>query len=79
MRRMVQAAPSVTLHMPEATSALRSVRTRPLNFDIMLPLVLVAVDPAVQQLARDGRLGPSESFCHVRHVVSAAEHELDAE
>ena len=38
MRRMVQSAPSVTLHMPEATSALRSAHTRPLKFDIMLPL-----------------------------------------
>ena len=38
MRRMVQSAHSVTLHMPEATSALRSVHTRPRNFDIMLPL-----------------------------------------
>ena len=38
MRRMVQAAFGVTLHMPEATSALRSVHTKPLNFDIMLPL-----------------------------------------
>ena len=38
MRRIVQSAPSVTLHMPEATSALRSAHTRPLKFDIMLPL-----------------------------------------
>ena len=41
-------------------------------------VVLVAVDPAVQQFARDGRLRPPERFCYVRHVVSAAEHELDA-
>ena len=45
---------------------------------VRAPVVLVAVDPAVQQFARDGRLRPPERFCHVRHVVSAAEHELDA-
>ena len=38
MRRMVQAAPGVTLRMPEATSALRSAHMRFLDFDIMLPL-----------------------------------------
>ena len=41
-------------------------------------VVLVAVDPAVQQLARDGRLRPPERFGYAGHVVSAAEHELDA-
>ena len=48
---MVQAAPGVTLHMPEATSALRSVRTRPLNFDIMLPLPGARRELAVALLA----------------------------
>ena len=38
MSRMVQAALGVTLHMPESTSALRSVHTRSLNYDITLPL-----------------------------------------
>ena len=41
-------------------------------------VVLVAVDPAVQQFARDGRLRPPERFGYGSHVVSAAEHELDA-
>ena len=36
------------------------------------------VDPAVQQLPRDGRLRPPERFGYAGHVVSAAEHELDA-
>ena len=51
MRRIVQAALGVTLHMPEATSALRSVRTRPLNFDIMLPLPGARRELAVALLA----------------------------
>ena len=51
MRRMAQAAPSVALHMPEATSALRSVRTRPLDFDIMLPLPGARSELAVTSLA----------------------------
>ena len=46
MRRMVQAAPSVALHMPEATSALRSVHTSLLDADdaepVEDPLPLVA-------------------------------------
>ena len=50
-RRMVQAALSVTLHMPEATSALRSVHTRPLNFGIMLPLPGARRELAVASLA----------------------------
>ena len=45
---------------------------------VRAPVVLVAVDPAVQQLSRDGRLRPPERFGYAGHVVSAAEHELDA-
>ena len=51
MRRMVQAAPSVALHMPEATSALRSVHTSLLDFDIMLPLPGARRELAVTSLA----------------------------
>ena len=51
MRRMVQSAHSVTLHMPEATSALRSARTRPPDFDIMLPLPGARRELAVTSLA----------------------------
>lgn len=51
IRRMVQSAPSVTLHMPEATSALRSAHTRPLKFDIMLPLPGARFELAVTWLA----------------------------
>jgi len=50
-RRMVQAALSVTLHMPEATSALRSVHTSLLDFDIMLPLPGARSELAVTWLA----------------------------
>ena len=78
-RRMVQAALSVTLHMPEATSRaascdrfaarlrlglpslrsahLRSAHTRPLKFDIMLPLPQVQVEALdVRLLARAVRV-----------------------
>ena len=51
MRRMAQAAPSVALHMPEATSALRSVHTSLLDFDIMLPLPVARSELAVTSLA----------------------------
>ena len=51
MRRMAQAAPSVALHMPEATSALRSVHTSLLDFDIMLPLPVARSELAVTWLA----------------------------
>ena len=40
--------------------------------------MLVAVDPAVQQLPRDRRLRPPERLGYAGHVASAAEHELDA-
>ena len=50
-RRMVQAAPGVTLHMPEATSALRSVHTSLLDFDIMLQLPGARFELAVALLA----------------------------
>ena len=51
MRRMAQAAPGVALQMPEATSALRSARTRPPDFDIMLPLPGARRELAVTSLA----------------------------
>ena len=51
MRRMAQAAPSVALHMPEATSALRSVHTSLLDFDIMLLLPGARFELAVALLA----------------------------
>ena len=51
MRRMAQAAPGVALHMPEATSALRSVHTSLLDFDIMLPLPGARRELAVALLA----------------------------
>ena len=51
MRRMAQAAPSVALHMPESTSALRSVHTSLLDFDIMLPLPGARRELAVTSLA----------------------------
>ena len=41
-------------------------------------VVLAAVDPAVQQFSRDGRLRSPERFGYGSHVVPAAEHELDA-
>ena len=60
---MVQSAPSVTLHMPEATSALRSVHTRPRNFDIMLPLPGASFELAVTLLASG--LSPTLAFSWV--------------
>jgi len=63
---------------------LEAVEDRPRAFvvahaqPVRAPVVLVAVDPAVQQLARDGRLRPPERPGDVRHAPSAAEHELDA-
>ena len=51
MRRMVQAAPGGALHMPEATSALRSEHTSLLDFDIMLPLPGARRELAVTSLA----------------------------
>ena len=51
MRRMAQAAPSVALHMPESTSALRSAHTSLLDFDIMLPLPGARRELAVTSLA----------------------------
>ena len=51
MRRMAQTAPSVALHMTEATSVLRSVHTSLLDFDIMLPLPGARRELAVTSLA----------------------------
>ena len=51
MRRMVQAALGVTLHMAEATSAIRSAHTWPRNYGIMLPLPGVRLELAVTLLA----------------------------